>query len=49
MGTLTMPHPYEDGMAEEWIGGLDQRWRDREALLLAMETEPDEVTPSTVR
>ncbi len=40
IGTLTVPHPYEDGMAEDWIQGLDRDWQDREALALAMEAEP---------
>ena len=41
LGTLTIPHPYEDGVAEEWIGSLEQQWRGREALMLAMVTESD--------
>jgi RimJ/RimL family protein N-acetyltransferase len=41
LGTLTIPHPYEDGMAEEWIAHTGPRWESGEALLLAMTTESD--------
>ena len=39
LGTLTIPHPYEDGVAEEWIGSLEEQWRGRDALMLAMVTK----------
>ena len=37
--TLNVPHPYEDGMAEEWIGQHECRWEARTHLTLAMTTE----------
>lgn len=31
-----MPHPYEDGMAEEWIGGLDPEFEHGEGATFAI-------------
>lgn len=39
--TLNLPHPYEEGIAEEWIGGLAPAWEARERLTLAITTESD--------
>lgn len=41
--TLTLPHPYEDGMAEAWIGGHAAAWEARTHLALAVTTESDGV------
>jgi RimJ/RimL family protein N-acetyltransferase len=38
--TLTIPHPYEDGMAEAWIGSTWEQLDRREAVVLAI-TEQD--------
>ncbi|TET51846.1 MAG: N-acetyltransferase, partial [Anaerolineales bacterium] len=34
--TLNMPHPYEDGMAEEWIGGHQAACDEGKELTLAI-------------
>jgi ribosomal-protein-alanine N-acetyltransferase len=34
--TLSMPHPYEDGMAEEWIGAHQAAWDEGKELTLAL-------------
>ena len=34
--TMSIPHPYEDGMAEEWIGGRDLAFKDGKAITFAM-------------
>ncbi len=34
--TMTIPHPYEDGMAEDWIAGHETASRDGKAFALAM-------------
>ncbi len=34
--TLNIPHPYEDGMAEEWIGSHQERFEKGEAVILAI-------------
>jgi RimJ/RimL family protein N-acetyltransferase len=39
--TLTIPHPYEDGMAEAWIGGHGAAWEQRKSLSLAVTTETE--------
>lgn len=39
--TLTMPHPYEDGMAEAWIEGHSAAWEARKRLTLAITAESD--------
>ena len=39
--TLTIPHPYEDGAAEEWIGGHASQWAAHEFLALAATTAED--------
>jgi RimJ/RimL family protein N-acetyltransferase len=39
--TLTIPHPYEDGVAEAWITGHAAAWAQGKRLSLAITTEPD--------
>ena len=39
--TLTIPHPYEDGVAEDWIGTHAERWASARHLTLAITTEKD--------
>jgi len=39
--TLTIPHPYEDGMAEEWIASHSPRWEARDFLALAVTKEEE--------
>jgi [ribosomal protein S5]-alanine N-acetyltransferase len=34
---LNMPHPYLDGMAEDFVGGRVQAWSERKSLGLAIE------------
>ena len=34
--TLNLPHPYEDGMAEEWIGTHQERYEKGESVVLAI-------------
>jgi RimJ/RimL family protein N-acetyltransferase len=41
--TLNIPHPYEDGMAEEWIAGREKGWEDGEMLVLAITIDGDEL------
>lgn len=41
VGTLTVPHPYEDGVAEEWIAGRAEAWERRELLVFAQTTPED--------
>jgi RimJ/RimL family protein N-acetyltransferase len=38
--TLTIPHPYADGLAETWIASHEGAWTRHEAATLAI-TEPD--------
>ncbi len=39
--TLTMPHPYEDGMAEAWIAAHAGAWEEGARLTLAVTTASD--------
>lgn len=39
--TLTIPHPYPDGVAEAWIAGHVAAWEARERLTLAITTATD--------
>ena len=34
--TLTIPHPYEDGMAEEWIGTHQERFKQKDTINFAI-------------
>jgi RimJ/RimL family protein N-acetyltransferase len=34
--TLSIPHPYPDGVAEQWISGHAERFQQREILVLAV-------------
>ncbi len=34
--TLSIPHPYPEGLAEEWIAGRRRAWRDSGALALVV-------------
>jgi len=39
--TLNIPHPYEDGMAESWIGTHEPNWNAQEHLTLAITSESE--------
>ena len=41
--TLNMPHPYEDGMAESWIGAHEDAWEAKDSIVLAMASEDEGV------
>jgi RimJ/RimL family protein N-acetyltransferase len=41
--TLRIPHPYEDGMAEEWIGGHHEKFSNGTAAVFAVTVKPDGV------
>ena len=41
--TLNVPHPYEDGMAEAWIGSHEAAWDAHGHVALAMTSEDDGV------
>lgn len=34
--TLTIPHPYPEGLAEEWVADRRRAWRDNRSLALAV-------------
>ena len=36
LNTFTVPHPYPDGVAEQWIAGSEQRFAKSEVLTLAI-------------
>ena len=38
---MTIPHPYEDGVAEAWIETRAPKWEAREALVLAVTSEAE--------
>lgn len=39
--TMNIPHPYEDGVAEEWIGGHKSAYEDGRAITFAIELRGD--------
>ena len=39
--TLRIPHPYEDGMAEQWIATLEPAFEKREHIALAITVRED--------
>ncbi|MFQ5738018.1 MAG: GNAT family N-acetyltransferase [Acidobacteriota bacterium] len=39
--TLTIPHPYESGVAEDWIGTHAQRFQEGKAAVFALERQED--------
>jgi RimJ/RimL family protein N-acetyltransferase len=41
--TASIPHPYEDGMAEVWISGHQSRWEVQESLTLALTIDTEGV------
>ncbi|MGH2600843.1 MAG: GNAT family N-acetyltransferase [bacterium] len=41
--TLTIPHPYLDGMAEDWIRTHDDAWNRQERATFAMTSEAEGV------
>ncbi len=41
--TLNIPHPYEDGMAEDWIRSHEAAWNAKQRVTLAMTSEGDGV------
>jgi RimJ/RimL family protein N-acetyltransferase len=45
--TLSIPHPYEDGMAEQWISNHEASWEAKQSLTLAMTNESEGVVGAT--
>jgi ribosomal-protein-alanine N-acetyltransferase len=46
--TLTVPHPYPDGAAEEWIATHAAGWAAKDVLTLAVTTPGDDVLVGAV-
>jgi len=46
--TLTVPHPYPDGAAEEWIATHATAWADQRVLTLAVTTPGDDALVGAV-
>ncbi|OIO60129.1 MAG: hypothetical protein AUJ82_03720 [Verrucomicrobia bacterium CG1_02_43_26] len=42
--TLEMPHPYEEGVAEDWIMGQPDGWRERGELFLLITNKENRVS-----
>jgi RimJ/RimL family protein N-acetyltransferase len=47
--TLRIPHPYEDGMAEEWIGTLAGLWQEDQAATFAITLREDGALAGAIR
>lgn len=47
-GTMLIPHPYEDGMAEEWIGKQDELFRNNQSATFAIERKQDDALIGTI-
>jgi len=46
--TLNIPHPYEDGMAEEWISTHLSNWRDGKVITYAVIDKESKILIGTV-